>query len=376
MAAAAGVVGANLHYSQPLLPVIALTLGTTPVVLGALPAVTQLGFAISLLVVLPLADMIDRKKLILTTVLIASVALLGQALAPNVGWLLVAAFVVGATSVAPQALSPFAASIAPPSRAGQASGMVLSGILLGVLLSKVVSGVVASTAGWQALYGGASVAMLVVAFVLWRTLPQPAPLVEKPPLRTLLTSPYVLIRAYPRLRLHSLLGILVSAMFMVFWGSYALHLFTEFGFGALIAGLFGLAGIAGSLLAPLAGRLVDRGRALLTLSLSSVAALAAFALMWVGGSSVLAIVLALIVLDAAVGIGHSTNQARIFRIDPTKRSRLNSVYMFSYFVGGAAGTGAGVGAYTAWGWAGVCAVGLSLAVVMVFVVVLNRKQFA
>ena len=119
MAAAAGIVGANIHYSQPLLPLIALTFGTTPGVLGALPALTQLGFAVSLLVVLPLADMFDRRTLILITVLIASGALFAQSLAPSVPLLLIAAFIVGAASVAPQALSPFAASLAPEGRAGQ-----------------------------------------------------------------------------------------------------------------------------------------------------------------------------------------------------------------------------------------------------------------
>ncbi len=376
MAAAAGIVGANIHYSQPLLPLIALTLGTTPVLLGALPALTQLGFAVSLLVVLPLADMFDRKKLILLTVAIAAVALVAQALAQNVVWILIAAFVVGAASVAPQALSPFAATIAPPSRSGQASGMVLSGILLGVLLSKVVAGLVASTVGWQVLYGSAALAMVVVFIALWRTLPQPAPILEKPRLITLVASPVVLLRAYPRLRLHSALGAMVSAMFMLFWGSYALHLYTQFGFGALIAGLFGLAGIAGSLLAPLAGRLVDQGRALLTISLACIGALAAFIGMWVGTASVVLIILSLVVLDAAVGIAHSTNQARIFRIDPTKRSRLNSVYMFSYFVGGSVGTIAGVAAYTAFGWGGVCVVGIAIALVMASVVVLSRRAFA
>ena len=376
MAAAAGIVGANIHYSQPLLPLIALTFGTTPGVLGALPALTQLGFAVSLLVVLPLADMFDRRTLILITVLIASGALFAQSLAPSVPLLLIAAFIVGAASVAPQALSPFAASLAPEGRAGQASGMVLSGILLGVLLSKVVSGIVASALGWQWLYTAAAVAMLVVFAVLWRTLPRGLPIVDRPPFVSILTSPFVLLKAYPRLRLHAGLGALVSSMFMMFWGSYALHLATEFNFGALIAGLFGLAGIAGSLLAPLAGKSVDEGRTVLSLTLSAVAALLAFTAMWIGGSSVFALIAALILLDAAVGVGHSTNQARVFRIDPTKRARLNSVYMFSYFVGGAIGSVLGVAAYSVFGWAGVCVAGIVIALVMGGVIALNRAKFA
>ncbi|NQX35111.1 MFS transporter [Herbiconiux sp. VKM Ac-2851] len=373
MAAAAGVIGANIHYSQPLLPVIAVSLAVEPSLAGLLPAITQLGFALSLLLLLPLADSIDRRRLILATVGVAAIALFAQSLAPTLPLVLVAAFVVGAASVAPQILSPFAATISPPGREGQGSGMVLSGILLGVLLSKVLAGVVGGAVGWRWLYGGAAVAMVVLVVVLWRTLPVlPSGLPQR--FRELLASPVVLLRAHPSLRLHSALGALVSAAFMLFWSSYALQLFDEFGFGPLVAGLFGIAGIAGSLLAPLAGRLVDEGRAVLTLSLASALIVLAFALMWLGQSSVIMLIVAILLLDAGVGIAHSSNQARIFRVDPLKRGRLNSVYMFSYFTGGAVGSIAGVAAYGAVGWVGVCVAGLVAGCAIALLVTLNRGR--
>lgn len=375
MAAAAGLIGANVHYSQPLLPVIALSLALEPSVLGSLPAVTQLGFALSLLFLLPLADSLNRKNLILATVAVAALALFAQSLAPTLPLLLVAAFVVGAASVAPQILSPFAATIAPPGREGQASGLVLSGILLGVLLSKVVAGIVGAVLDWRWLYAGAGVVMVILLVVLWRTLPvPPAGLPQR--FREILASPVVLLRAHRTLRLHSVLGALVSAAFMLFWSSYALELYDEFGFGPLIAGLFGLAGIAGSLLAPLAGKAVDEGRALFTLSLSGALIAAGFVVMWVGQSSVIALIAAILLLDAGVGIAHSTNQARVFRVDPLKRGRLNSVYMFSYFIGGAAGSIVGVAAYGAVGWAGVCLGGIATGVVILLGVLVNRRQLA
>ena len=373
MAAAAGIIGANIHYSQPLLPVIAISLSIDPALAGTLPAITQLGFALSLLLLLPLADSLNRKHLILATVAVAAVALFAQSLAPTLPLVLVAAFVVGAASVAPQILSPFAATISPPGREGQGSGMVLSGILLGVLLSKVLAGVVGAAVGWRWLYVGAAVAMIALLLVLWRTLSDlPRGLPQR--FREIVMSPVVLLRRHPSLRLHSALGGLVSAAFMLFWSSYALQLFDQFGFGSLIAGLFGLAGIAGSLLAPLAGRLVDEGRAILTLTLAASMVLAAFVLMWVGQASVVLLIVAILLLDAGVGIAHSSNQARIFRVDPLARSRLNSVYMFSYFIGGAIGSIAGVAAYGAIGWAGVCLCGLAVGPVMLVVVLLNRSR--
>lgn len=375
MGASAGLIGANVHYSQPLLPLIAFTLGVSPQLVSALPAVTQVGFAIGLLIVLPLADMLERKRLVLVTIGVAAVALVGQALAPNVGWLLLAGFFVGAASVAPQVLSPFAASLAPRGREGQASGIVLSGILMGVLLSKIVAGTVAVTAGWQILYLAAGAAMLVLALVLWIALPLSPP-TQKLRWIELIASPLQLLREYRTLRLHAWLGALVSAMFMAFWATYAIYLQEAFGWGAFIAGLFGIAGIAGSLLAPLSGRAVDRGRAFGVLLIASCLGLAAFLTLGIGRSSVIAIVAGVVILDAAVGLAHAANQARVFRIDPTRRGRLNSVYMFSYFIGGAVGTTASAAAYAVVGWTGVCLVGASLGILMLTTVVLTRRWFA
>ncbi|WP_127819096.1 MFS transporter [Microbacterium sp. CPCC 204701] len=377
MGAAAGLVGANVHYSQPLLPLIALTMGVSAEFVSALPAVTQIGFAVGLLIVLPLADMIERKKLVLTTIVIAMIALVGQGLAPSVGWLLLAGLFVGAASVAPQVLSPFAAFLAPPGREGQAAGTVLSGILMGVLLSKVVAGTVAATVSWQALYIAASAVMLVLAFVLWRALPTSQP-TEHLRLVELLLSPIRMLRAYGRLRLHAWLGFLVSAMFMAFWATYAIHLHAEFGWGPFVAGLFGIAGIAGSLLAPLSGRAVDRGRVLTVFIVSGIAALVAFLGFGVGGDFAIILVLGILLLDGAVGLAHAANQARIFGIDPERRGRLNSVYMFSYFIGGAFGTATAAAAYATIGWIGVAITGATLAVVALVTtsVAARRGMFA
>jgi predicted MFS family arabinose efflux permease len=375
MAAAAGLIGANIHYNQPLLPAIAAGLELTPAAVGILPAVTQAGFAISLLILLPLADSLDRRRLILASVAVAALAMLAQSVAPNLPLLLIAAFVAGAASVAPQILSPFAAAVAPPGREGQAAGIVLSGILLGVLLSKVVAGIVGSVLDWRALFALAAALMVVLFAVLWWKLPR----VPKGPPQSfpqLVASPLSLLRRFPTLRLHSLLGALVSAAFMLFWSTYAIHLFEQFGYGVLVAGLFGIAGIVGSLLAPVAGRAVDRGKAPLTLMIAAALVAVAFILMWAAPASVVGLVVGIVLLDAGVGLTHSSNQGRIFRLDAARRGRLNSVYMFSYFMGGAVGSLLGVAALGVVGWAAVCLIGFVIGLALLVTIVVGYRSIA
>lgn len=376
MAAAAGLVGANVHYSQPLIPLMAATFAVSTASAGIIPAVTQVGFALSILVILPLADLIDRRRIIVVTIVIACAALAVTATSTSFMAVTVAAFFVGVGSVAPQVLSPFAAAIAPASRVGQASGLVLSGILLGVLLSKVVAGFVAATVSWRWLFIGASIAMVLIAIVLAVVLPRPPVSSERPDVKSLLLGPFSLVRTYARLRMHAALGALASFAFMAFWATYAVHLTEEFGYGPLVAGLFGVAGMAGSLLAPVAGRMVDRGRTVVTITWAACAIVIAFGIMWLGGSTTGILVAGVVLLDAGVGVAHSLNQARLFRINASQRSRLNSVYMFSYFAGGSLGAIVGAAAYAAFGWAGVCAVGIASAVAIGVVVARSRDQLS
>lgn len=367
MALSAGVIGANLHYSQPLIPVVALSLGVGAAAVGFLPALTQIGFAVGLIVLLPLGDLLERRRLVVATIGAAVVALVLMALAPNLPLLFLAAFAVGLFSIAPQLLSPFAADIAPVGRAGQASGMVISGILFGVLASKVLAGTVAATAGWRWLYAAAALAAVLLGVVLARCLPRSVP-IDPPTYRGLMRSLAGLALRYPRLRRHALLGAASSALFMTFWSTYAVHLDERFGYGPFQAGLFGLAGIAGSALAPAAGRAIDRGRFTVTLLVALGAIVLAFLMLLVGGGWWPAIAAGAVLLDAGVGISHSANQAAALRIDPARRNRVNSVYMFGYFAGGAAGTTVAGLAAGQWGWTGVCGFGLLTAIAAVALV--------
>jgi predicted MFS family arabinose efflux permease len=360
MALSAGLIGANLHYSQPLIPVIALSLGAGAHATGYLPALSQVGFAIGLLVLIPLGDLLERRRLVTTTVWLVIGALLLMALAPNLPVLMGAAFLVGLFSVAPQLLSPFAADLAPPGREGQASGLVISGILFGVLLSKILAGVVAATAGWRWLYAAAALVLVLLAVVLARALPVSRP-VSPPGYGALMGSLGELVVRHPRLRLHALLGAASSALFMTFWSTYAVHLAERFGYGPFLTGLFGIAGLVGSLLAPLAGRAIDQGRFTGTVLIALGAVVTAFVVLLAGGGHPVAIAAGAVLLDAGVGVSHAANQAAALRLDPARRSRVNSVYMFGYFTGGAIGTAVAGIVSGHWGWAGVCTGGLVIA---------------
>ena len=371
MAFAASLAAANVHYSQPLIPTFAAALSVSTGAAGAVPAVTQVGFAVGLVAILPLGDMLERRRLGVTTLLLVSAGLAGMARAPNLPLLLVAAFLVGLTTVSPQLLAPFAADIAPPTRRGQASGLVLSGILFGVLLSKVVAGAVTDTAGFRWLYGGAAAAMLILAAVLRRALPAGAH-ADPPRYGELMRSTAALWRELPALRRHALLGGITFAVFMAFWTTYAVHLEEQFGYGPAVAGLFALTGIVGSLSSPLAGRAVDRGgfRPVVTLAMGIMAL--AFAVMFAGQASTLALLAGVLALDAGNGLSHAANQSAAMALAPDRRSRINSVYMCGYFAGGALGTVVASTVLALGGWSAVCALGFGLSLLGALVLRLAR----
>jgi len=362
MAVAAGLGAANLHYSQPLLPAIAESLGTAISRVSLLPAVTQAGFAIGIVAIVPLADLLERRKLICTLLLLVAAALFLHAAARSVSLLVVAGFLVGTAGVMPQLLTPFASLLAPEGRAGAAVGLVLSGVLTGVLLSKVIAGAVTTGLGWRELYILAGAVSLVLACVLYRVLPQ-SRAQTKSSYGAILRSSWALFRRQPRLRRHALNGALTFACFMSFWATYAIFLRQEFGWGPDVAGLFGVAGIAGAACAPLAGRAVDRGRFRQVFVFAMALISTGFACLFLAPASIPMMVAGILLVGAGAGFSHAANQATAFSIAPSARGRINSVYMSGYFAGGAVGTLVATQALLRGGWPAVCATGLSFALV-------------
>ncbi|MEI5995969.1 MFS transporter [Paraburkholderia bengalensis] len=360
MAGAAGVVVANNYYNQPLLADFALAFHTSERQAGNVSVAAQTGYALGLLLFVPLGDKLERRSMLRVLLCVASVALAGVALSPTLGWLIAASFATGLASVAPQLLTPFAAQLAGPQQRGEAVGIVMFGLLGGILVSRSISGSVAAHFGWRAVYWFAAAAMLVTAAVLSRALPRVQPSYTGSYAR-LMGSLWTLLRGEPLVRQTSAVAALQFAAFSAFWVTLAFHLRSmDAHYGSEVAGLFGLVGVVGALASTGAGKLIDTRNPHVVVLASSAIFVAAFGILALAGSTIAGLVAGVIVLDLGLQSAHVANMARNMRVRRDAMSRVNTLYMTIRFAGGALGSSLGVWAWSVWQWPGVCAVGLAL----------------
>ena len=357
MAVATGAVVANLYYAQPLLHEIARTFAVGPAAAAAVITCTQVGYATGLVLVVPLGDLHPRRRLVVIVYCVAAVALVCCAVAPDL-WLFAAASVLtGAASVAGQIMVPFAADLASAERRGRVVARIMTGLLTGILLARTVSGLVAEAAGWRAIYWISAGAMVIFAVILHQVLPGEP---DRPSVRywSLVRSSFRLLGDEPVLRRRAWHGACAFAAFSVLWTSLAFLLSgAPYDYSNAVIGLFGLAGVAGVVAANLAGKLADSARTTPTTVVCGVLLTASFGLLVAGKTSLAALLVGIVVLDLGTQGMQITNQAIIYALAPEARSRINSAYMFCYFLGGAAGSVAAGAALAAWGWHGVCALG-------------------
>lgn len=359
---ACGAAVANLSYAQPLLDAIARDLHTSTATAGLLVTATQMGYATGLLFIVPLGDLLERRALILFTLCGTTLALLAAAASPNVAALAAAGLVIGVTSVVAQVIVPFAATLAGDAERGRVVGTVMSGLLIGSLLARTFSGVIAQVGGWRTVYVVAAGVMLLLIGVLARELPRRPRSAQGLTYGGLLRSVLALLRSEPVLRRRAAYGGLVFAAFSVFWTSIAFVLARPpYGYTEAAIGVFGLVGVAGALSASFAGRLADRGRTRAATGAFLLLLLLAFGLNALGGTSLLALLAGVTLLDFGVQGTHITNQSLIYALHPEARSRLTAAYMTTYFLGGALGSAASATVYSTVGWGGVCLVGALVA---------------
>jgi predicted MFS family arabinose efflux permease len=360
LAVACGATVANLYYAQPLLDTIARSLGTSSGTAGLLVTATQAGYVAGLLFIVPLGDLLQRRKLVSLLLVLDACALAAAAAAPSFGVLATALALVGVTSVAAQILVPFASALAADDERGRVVGRVMSGLLLGILLARTVSGLVAEIGGWRLIYALAAGAMLILAVVLRRTLPA-----VEPPARIayprLLGSVVELVREEPLLRHRMALGFLSMVSFSGLWTSISFLLAgPPFGYSEAVIGLFSLAGLAGAAVASYAGRLADGGHVLAGTRIAAVGVLAGWGFLALGDNSVIALLVGIVVLDLGIQANQILNQSVIFRLRPEARSRLNTAYMTCYFAGAVSGSAGASFAWERGGWGAVSVTGAAV----------------
>lgn len=357
MACATGLAVANNYYAQPLLATIAEDLHVSSSTAGLLVTVAQLGYAAGLVLLVPLGDLVERRRLVTSLLGVAVVALLGMAAAPDLPLLAAAALFVGLTTVVAQILVPFAATLAGEHERGRVVGTVMSGLLLGILLARTVAGVIADAFGWRAVYLTAAGLMVALAVVLWRELPTSQGSHESS-YGQLLRSVWELLRRERVLRFRAFYGACSFGSFSVFWTSAAFLLDgPPYHYSDRVIGLFGLVGAAGALAASAAGRLADRGWARVQTAGFLACALVSWLPIALGAHHLAPLVVGVLLMDLGVQGLHITNQSQIYALQADARARLTTAYMTSYFLGGALGSLVGASLFDAFGWTGTCVAG-------------------
>ncbi|MFU2325726.1 MFS transporter [Pseudomonas sp. NFX98] len=349
---------ANVYFAQPLLDSMAQSLGVASPMIGVVVTATQVGYALGLLFIVPLGDLVNRKRLILTQVLLSAVALAAVGAAQQWLALLGAMIVMGLLAVVVQVLVAYAAVLATPSQRGQAVGTVTSGIVLGILLARFTSGVIADLAGWRAVYFVSAGLMLAIAAVFWKVVPAATTPRNQHAYPALIRSLFKLFVTEPVLRIRGLLALLIFAAFSVLWTAMVLPLSAPpLSLSHTAIGLFGLAGVAGALAARRAGRWADQGLGQRVTGISLGLLTLSWLLITFAETSLIALVCGVVLLDFAVQAVHVTNQSLIFAARPDAQSRMVGAYMCFYSVGSALGAAAATQVYALWGWMAVSLLG-------------------
>ena len=324
---------------------------------------------------MPLGDSLPRRSLIMGQLAALSLALLLAGASPNLPALALASLLIGFLASAAQQAVPFAAELAPDASRGRIVGQVMTGLLTGILLARTVSGLFGAQFGWRAVFFAASGVAIAMAGIAWATLPR-TPRTKPLRYRTLMLSILYLVRTQPTLRTATLSQALLFASFNAFWATLALLVEAPpFDLTAAGAGLFGVIGVAGALVAPMSGRFTDRRGARPVVVAGSLCVVAAFAVLWIwGGTSLVGVGVGVLLVDIGLNGALIANQTRAYALVPGARGRINTVLLTAMFVFGALGAYAGSRAFLAAGWPGVCAVGAVLSGLAVLVAVLDRHR--
>ena len=363
LAVVCGAAVANIYYAQPLLPVVAQAFGVDEGRAGLLVTASQIGYAVALAFLVPVGDVLERRRLVSVLLAVTGVLLLGAAAAPTLGVLLAAVAIVAVTSAVAQIVVPMAASLASDERRGSVVGTVMSGLLVGILLARTVAGLVAEIGGWRLVFVLAAVVMVVLGGAVRLVLPR-VPTSSEASYPNLLRSVGTIVREDPLVRRRMVLGGVGFGCFTILWTALSFLLAAPpYSYGSGVIGLFGLAGLAGAITAVYAGRFADQGHGRRVVTIGLALLLASWGLLALGGTSLVALLAGIVVLDLAQQLLQISHQHAIYRRRPEARSRVTSAYLVAAFAGGAVASALTSGLYAVVGWPGVCALGAVVALV-------------
>lgn len=357
MTVSTGLCVASLYYCQPLLHQMQISFNTTSAKAGWIPTLTQLGYAFGILFLVPLGDRFEKRFMIVSSTFISSLCLLILAFTQNLFWGSTISFFVGVASITPQFIIPFAVTIAPDHKKGKILGVIMGGLLLGILLARTLAGFVGAEYGWRAMFLLASAILFFLGFIQRLSLPKSNPSYFGSYLK-LLKSVFHYVKTQSVLRESMLMGSMFFGSFCAFWATLIYLMESPaYNYGARAVGLFGVLGAAGALTAPIIGKLSDKKDPRFAILVGAILLIISYLLylIW-GGSAMWALIIGVLIMDIGLQGSHVSNQSRIFSLIPEARSRLNTAYMFSYFIGGALGSYLGTYAWSLYGWTGVCVV--------------------
>ncbi|WP_202126871.1 MFS transporter [Cupriavidus sp. SW-Y-13] len=357
----AGVLVANLYYAQPIIELIAPAIGLSTDRASVIVSLTQIGYAVGLFFLVPLADLLENRRLLAISGVAAAVSLAGAALSSQPSVFLLVSLLLGLSSVSVQILIPLAAHLAPEALRGRTVGTIMGGLLSGILLSRPLSSMAAQWLGWRAVFVIAAALTLLTVGIIVMTLPRRVPQ-HRATYGSLLASLWHLLARYALLRQRALFQGLLFAAFSLFWTAVPLELAGQHGLSQSQIGLFALVGALGAVAAPIAGRLADAGHTrIASLAAMTVAALSFLPGLTSGSGAVIGLAFTGILLDFAVQMNMVLGQRTIYALDAASRGRLNALYMTAIFVGGAAGSALASSLYTHFGWHGIVVAGGSMA---------------
>lgn len=372
MAVMAGVSVANLYYCQPLLNMIREDLGLTEFEVNLMPVCTQVGYALGLLFIIPMGDMYNRRKTMMWCAVVLTASLLCICLSQDIWLLLGASLVTGFFSVIPQMFMPFASLYSRPEEKERKVGMILSGLLIGILGSRVASGYVGHLWGWRAIYAIAAASIIGMARLVYRNFPEVAP-TYKGQFVSLLRSIGTLAAKHPRSLLYSVRSAFAFGSFLGLWGCLAFRMKeAPFFVGSDVVGLLGLCGIAGALTASNVGKYVPRFGVERINALGILLQLLAWGMLIVWHNTYAGIVVSIIVIDIGMQCIQLSNQSATMKLAPEASSRMNTIYMVTYFIGGSMGTFLAGTLWSLYGWTGTVSAGVLMLAGAILTIVCSR----